>query len=172
MSAMLLTAADARQLASCCPGLQQLSACGTLRDAAAVAALSALSGLTALLLDGSDIFRGPEKAALRDSDGIGWVQALAQLTGLVDLSFAAPVALGWSKLTRSLKRDMLPLTQLQALTRLQVFDASTTVPRRCLGLSIKAPEGECGSSAGGRDAGPPVWQQLQTYLQGSSGVSA
>lgn len=101
-SAVALTAADAQRLASCCPGLQQLSAYGTLRGAAELAALSSLSGLRSLLLGGSTSASSSDvRATLRDADSIGWAQALAQLTGLVDLSFAASVALGWRKRTRS-----------------------------------------------------------------------
>lgn len=137
-SAVPLTAADAQRLASCCPGLQQLSAYRTLRDAAALAALSPLSGLRTLLLDGntSADYSSDVWATLRDADSIGWAQALAKLTGLVDLTFGAPVALAWSKLTRSLKRDMLQLTQLRALTRLEVYDASPLFPAAAWHLNL------------------------------------
>jgi hypothetical protein len=43
MATLPLTAANAHRLVDCCSGLQQLHAHGTLHDAAALAALSALS---------------------------------------------------------------------------------------------------------------------------------
>jgi hypothetical protein len=91
-----------------------------------------------LLLDDGEMSEfGP--ATLRDSDGIGWAQALAQLTGLVDLSFGAPVRLG--KLTRSRKHDMLQLTQLQALTRLEMYDNSPKDPRACVSFGLEVRKG-------------------------------
>lgn len=120
-----------------------------------------------LLLDDGGVSEfGP--ATLQDSDGIGWAQALAQLTGLVDLSFGAPVRLG--KLTRSRKRDMLQLTQLQALTRLEMYDKSPKHPRACVSFGPEASDGECDGS---EEDARPVWQQLQSYLmQGTTTVLA
>lgn len=42
-SSLQLTAADVQRLVSCCPGLQQLRAHGTLHETAAISALSSLS---------------------------------------------------------------------------------------------------------------------------------
>lgn len=112
-SDLLLTAADAQRLVSCCPNLQCLSAYGTLRDADAVAALRPLSGLKTLLLGSY----GVHWAKLRSAAGMDWAQALAQLTTLVELEVAPEgVVQGVS-----LEADLLQLTTLRRLTRLETW---------------------------------------------------
>jgi hypothetical protein len=121
-SNLLLTAADAQRLASCCPGLQQLSAYGTLRGADAVAALSPLSCSLRTLLLGRT---GVPWAKLRSVPQMGWAQALAQLTSLEELD--ATIEVPWGKL----ECDMQYLTNLRCLTRLEIWNCS------CNGLVLK-----------------------------------
>jgi hypothetical protein len=129
-SDLLLTAADAQRLVRCCPGLQHLSAYGTLRDTAALAALSPLSSsLQTLLLAGT----GVPWAKLRSVSGIGWAGALAQLTSLEDVDVALEVH------GVALECDMPHLTHLRALTRLEIWDGNRQrlecKVRQALGLS-------------------------------------
>lgn len=151
-SDLLLTAADAQRLASCCPGLQHLSAYGTLRDTAAVAALSPLSSsLRTLLLAGT----GVPWAKLRNVAGTGWAKAVAQLPSLENLDVTLPVQ------GEEMERAWVHLKPvLQHLTRLEIWDDN----RKSLAFKCKVRKVGC-TPARVSQLGCASWQPTASYTQ-------